>query len=83
MGVYPGTPPIRSLEYAGGMKELSEKEMEQISGGEASASQCKAWDIICVVAGFGSFGGLLGALVFGPTNLMCLLDDIVNYSKCP
>lgn len=80
MGVYPGTPPIRNSDLAGGMIEMSEKEMEQISAG--ATLQCKAWRTICVVAGVGSFLGLVGALICGPTAGACILDTAIDFSGC-
>jgi len=70
-----------ALDRDGPMTLLSETEMEQISGGD-KAQQCAAWRAICVVAGFASFGGLLGALIFGPTTFGCLLDTAIDFSHC-
>ncbi|NLP11831.1 hypothetical protein GX408_15635 [bacterium] len=82
MGAYPETPLIRNSDLAGGMKEMSEKEMEQISAG--ATAQCKAWNLICIVAnGATLFGGLWGSLLAGPTAAMCWLDEIIDYSHCP
>jgi len=80
MGAYPGTPLIRNSDLAGGMKEMSEKEMEQISAG--ATAQCTAWRTICVVTGVGSFLGLVGALICGPTALACILDTAIDFSGC-
>ena len=52
------------------MKTLSFEQMENVQGGKASASACKAMSTIAYVAGIGSFFGVAGALIFGPTTLV-------------
>ena len=59
---------------------MPENLLEQLSGGRTA--QCNAWRTICVVSGLGSFAGLFGALVFGPTTLACLLDTAIDFSHC-
>lgn len=59
---------------------LSEGTMETLNGGRTT--QCKVWDGACAVAGVGTFFGVFGALVFGPTAAACIADQIFNFSGC-
>lgn len=52
------------------MKQLNLSQMENLQGGAASASACKAMATIAYVAGIGSFFGPVGALIFGPTAVV-------------
>ncbi|HPW71788.1 MAG TPA: Blp family class II bacteriocin [Bacteroides graminisolvens] len=53
------------------MKTLSFEQMENVEGGKrASQSACRAMNVVAYVAGIGSFFGVPGALIFGPTAVV-------------
>ncbi|MDR2511666.1 MAG: hypothetical protein LBC89_04305 [Bacteroidales bacterium] len=60
------------------MKTLTFEQMEVVNGG-ATARQCEVIGWIGYAAGIASlFGGVAGALIFGPTAIaMGLVDNLI------
>lgn len=61
------------------MKTLNLEQMENVQGGALSERQCKALNIAVYVAGIGCFGGLPGALMFGP---IAVIGGAVALAAC-